>query len=96
MPKRTFTRKQLRSILWDEEGEVILNKMTDQTRWETHYRLVFKPEGEDKLYETSYSKGSTEHQDTQPWEYEEEEVECAEVLPFEKIVVDYKPVEEFE
>lgn len=93
MPKRTFTKQQLQAILWDEEGTVVLNKMVDQTRWETHYRFIFKPQREDKLYETSYSKGSTERQDTQPWEYQDE-VECTEVVKYEKVVYDYKPVED--
>jgi len=92
MPKRTFTKKQLRAILWDEEGTVVLNKMEDQSRWSTHFRFIFKPEGEDKLYETRYSKGSTEQQDSEgPWEYEDE-VECVEVVAYEKTVVDYKAV----
>ena len=92
MSKRTFTKKQLRAILWDEEGEVVLNKITGTGRWDTHYRFIFKPEGEDKLYETEYSKGSTEQQDSQgPWEYEDE-IECDEVEAYEKTVTDYRPV----
>jgi hypothetical protein len=92
MPKRTFTREELRDILWDETGKVILNRMVDQSRWSTHFRFVFKPEDEDKLYETDYSKGSTENQDSEgPWEYEDT-VECVEVVAYERTVIDYKPV----
>lgn len=94
MAERTFTKKQLRAILWDEEGTIVLNKMEDQSRWSTHFRLIFKPEGEDKLYETNYSKGSTENQESEgPWEYEDE-IECVEVVEYEKIVLDYKPAED--
>lgn len=93
MPKRTFTKDQLRRILWNEEGTVVLNQMVDQSRWSTHFRFVFKPEGEDKLYETTYSKGSTEQQDSEgPWEYEDE-VECTEVVEVERVVIDYSPAE---
>jgi len=94
MPKRTFSRDQLRAILWDEEGEVILDEVTGTGRWDTYHRFIFRPEGEEKLYETNYSKGSTELQDSQrPWEYKDE-VECVEVEPYERTVVDYRPVEE--
>lgn len=94
MPKRTFTRDQLRAILWDEEGEVVLDKITGTGRWDTHHRLIFKPEGEETLYETTYSKGSTEQQDSQrPWEYEDE-VECDEVEAYERTIVDYRLVDD--
>lgn len=93
MSKRTFTKEQLRAILWDEGGKIILNEIEDQSRWSTHYRFVFSPEGEDKLYETRYSKGSTENQDSEgPWEYEEE-VECVEVEAYEKTITDYRKVQ---
>ncbi len=94
MSKRTFTKEQLRAILWDEEGTVVLNKITGTDRWHTHYRFIFKLEGEEKLYETSYAKGSTENQDVQPWEHEIGEIECVEVVEYEKIVLDYKPAED--
>jgi len=92
MSKRTFTKDQLREFLWDEAGEIILNTITGTGRCDTHYRFIFKTEDDGKLYETEYSRGSTEQQDSQrPWEYEDE-VECAEVELFEKTVIDYRPV----
>lgn len=92
MPKRTFTRNELRDILWNEEGEIVLNRITDTGRWDTHYRFIFRAEVGGKLYETEYSRGSTEQQDSQrPWDYEDE-VECVEVVAFEKVVIDYRPV----
>lgn len=92
MGKRTFTKQELRDILWgeDEDAEIILNKITDTSRWDTHYRFIFKKGG--KLWETTYSRGSTEQQDSQrPWEYVDEE-ECVEVEAFEKTVTDYREV----
>jgi len=92
MPKRTFSKQQLRDILWkdDKTSDIVLNKIEDTSRWDTHFRLVFRKDG--KLYETSYSKGSTELQDSQrPWEYEDE-IECVEVEAYEKTVTDYRPV----
>ena len=90
MSTRTFTKAQLQAILWDEEGTVVLNEISDHNRWSTIHRFVFKPEGENRLYETSYSKGATEQQDEQPWQYEDE-VECVEVESFERTVIDFRP-----
>ena len=92
MGKRTFTKQELRDILWDEDenAEIILDKIIGQGRWDTHHRFIFKKDG--KLWETDYSKGSTEQQDSQgPWEYVDS-VECTEVEAFERTVIDYRPV----
>lgn len=91
--EREFTREFLMEELdlpWDSE-HVVVNEITDQGRWETHYRLVFKHE--DKFYETFYSKGSTEYQDTRPWEGEDK-VTCTEVAPVEKTITVYEPIGE--
>lgn len=93
MPKRTFTREQLRDILFEDFGGVtLLNKMVSQTRWETHFRFVFRADDDEKLYETTYSKGSTESQDRRPWDYQDETA-CVEVESYEKTITDYRPVE---
>ena len=87
-----FKAETLRSILWYEEGEVILNKITSTTRWDTWYRFIFKPEGDNRLFETSYCKGSTECQSNRPWEYEDD-VECYEVEPYQRTITDYRRIE---
>lgn len=71
------------------DGDVVLDEIESQGRWETHHRLVFEYDG--KLYETNYSKGSTEYQDCRPWE-NETSVECWEVERYEKTITDYRPV----
>lgn len=95
MSKRTFTQQELLDILWkeDEDSKVLLNEPTSKSRWSINYRLVFEKDG--NLYETSYSEGATEIQDEGPWEYQTE-IECVEVVAFDKVVIDYKPVEDGE
>jgi len=52
--------------------------------------LIF--EYKDKFYMTSYSEGSTECQDERPFEYDEDEINCIEVIPVQELVTVYKPV----
>ena len=93
MTKRTFTKQQMLAVLDGDEGEIVLDKITDTSRWSVHHELVFRPEGEEKLYRASYSVGATEQQDEGPWEYEET-VDTVEVEAYEKTVTDYRPVPE--
>jgi hypothetical protein len=50
--------------------------------------MIFK--FEDKLYKTSYSTGATEYQDEDPYEYEDDVIECPEVFPVEKTIIVYE------
>ena len=83
----TFEKDYMELVLWgDAEGtEIVVNEIFDTSRWSTHHSLIFKKDG--KYYRTSYSRGATEQQDESPWEYEDN-VECVEVEPYEKIVID--------
>lgn len=89
--KKKFKREIMRDILDGGDGEVILNEIADLGRWSVHYELTFKYE--DKIWFAHYSIGATEQQDESPWEYEDE-VECLEVRPVEKIVTVYEPVKD--
>ena len=91
MPTVTFEKDFMFEVLWgDAEGtEIIVDERFDTSRWSTHHSLIFKKD--DKYYRTSYSRGATEQQDEGPWEYEDE-VECVEVEPYEKTVIDYRKV----
>jgi hypothetical protein len=79
----------LRDILYgdSDEGETILDTMTGNGRWSIHHRFVFKYKG--KLYETTYSEGSTEYQDERPWE-DEPVVSCHEVEEYQRTITDYR------
>jgi hypothetical protein len=91
MSKRTFTREKLLAILYGDEGRVHLDEIKDHDRWSVRHRFVFSPEGEERYYETSYSRAATELQCGRPWEYQDT-IDCMEVEPFEKIVIDYRLV----
>lgn len=79
-----------RQFLADMGGETVLDEITSHSRWSVHHRRVFKADG--LFYETSYSVGATESQDESPYEYEPEEIECAEVVPVSRTVTVYERV----
>lgn len=88
-----FKRETLQALLWGEDVglTVISNDLTDTSRWSLHYDLVFKEEDTGKFYSVSYSRGATESQDEQPFEYDGDEIGCVEVQPVEKVVTVYEP-----
>lgn len=85
-----FKKQWLQDLVWDDvdDGEIVLNEITDTSRWSVHYDLVFK--FGDKFYRTHYSRGATENQDESPFEWEPDEIDCEEVFPTEKTVIVYE------
>jgi len=75
--KIKLLKETMKDILWNENDEIVLDKITEASRWNVHHELIFKYDG--KLWRTLYSIGATEYQNEGPWEYEEE-VECVEVI----------------
>lgn len=69
---------------------VVHTKIVDTSRWNIHYYMVFKHEG--KLYGVYFSRGATEMQDEQPFEYDGDEIECDEVEAVQKTITVYEPV----
>lgn len=63
--------------------EIILDEISHQSRWETFNHLTIKID--DRFWQTTYGYGSTECQDSAPWEWEKE-VEFIEVHQVEKLV----------
>lgn len=78
---------------WDAidnaKGEVIYDKVIDNSRWSVIHEIVFKLD--DKFYLTHYSVGATECQEERPWEYEDD-IRCVEVVEKEVLVKKYVPV----
>lgn len=74
--------------LLNEVFEEVYDNIIDHSRWSIGYEKVFKHEG--KFYITYYSRGATEYQDESPYEYDGDEIECAEVVPVEKVVTVYE------
>jgi hypothetical protein len=75
-------------FLRDDGGETVYDRITGHGRWTVHHERGFKHEG--KFYLTTYSVGATENQNVSPYEYEGDEVECAEVFPRERVVTMYE------
>ena len=75
-------------LLEELDEDPVLETIEGSGRWTTHYRRVFAFEG--KFYETYYRCGSTEMQDERPYEYEEDEIECPEVVPVPVTVIEYQ------
>lgn len=71
----------------DSDYKSILEEFMGKSRWSLHYRLVFEKEG--KFYETSYSRGATESQDEQPFEYVDE-IKCTRVYPHSETITIYR------
>ena len=71
-----------------KKAYVIENELISNDRWSLHYRMIFKYA--DKYYETFYSRGATEYQDEQPYEFEDDMIECDEVVPVEKTITVYE------
>lgn len=77
----------------DENGEeykIIHQEQTGSRRWVSEHELVFSYKG--KLYITYYEQGLTECQDTSPYEYAEDEIDCEEVEAYEQTITRYRIV----
>lgn len=77
-----------RAFLSDMGGETVLDEITHHSRWSVHHRRVFKVG--DAYYSTTYSIGATESQDESPYQYDDEEIECPEVVPVSQMVTTYE------
>ena len=81
-----FKKQYLLELIENPKHEEI----TDTSRWSIHYRAIFEHEG--KFYATDYSRGATEAQCEEPYEYSPDDIECPEVQLVEKIVLAWEPV----
>jgi hypothetical protein len=66
-------------------------KLVDHSRWNIIYEVVFKYF--DKYYQTHFSRGATEMQDEEPYEHDDDEVFCPEVIPTQVVHTVYTKVE---
>lgn len=77
----------------DEEGNelrVVTVDQIDTRRWESVHEMVFSFCG--RLYSSTYRMGLTEIQESSPYEYDDQEVECPEVEAYEVTVTKYRPI----
>ncbi len=92
MIRKTFPKEKMIDLLDDysEELTLIRDDIVDQRRWVTVHDIIFR--ADNKLYRASYEIGSTENQDTRPWEYEDN-VSAVEVVPKEIKAIQYVDAE---
>lgn len=84
-----FKKEVLQEGAWgDGPTKTIYQEIVDHRRWSVDHRRVFEFEG--KFYVTFYSVGATESQDERAYEYDEDEIECAEVFPVQKTITVYE------
>lgn len=95
MPTKLFPKEELRNVINhdSEDLENISDEPIDTSRWEVHYDLVFRDLSDNRLYQISYSCGATEIQDTMPFEFDPDMIECVEVEKVQIVVDSYKPVD---
>lgn len=85
----TLSPEYLRDLLDDngnDEFDIVVNKITDTSRWAIHHRLVIYRKTDQRYFETHYRTGATEYQEESPFEYEDE-VTLREVFAVEKTVI---------
>jgi hypothetical protein len=90
--KRKFSKEFMQGVIHGdtEDTEVIEDEIVDHTRWSVVHNMIFSYEG--KHYETSYSRGATEMQDEQPYEYDGDEIEVLEVEKVAIVKHEWRPV----
>jgi hypothetical protein len=77
-----------KEFLQDDGGDTVYDKIVGRRRWSLDHERVFRHEG--RFFRTRYRIGATESQDEQPYEHEDDEIECVEVFPVEKTVIVYE------
>ena len=87
-----FKKEWLQKLAYEDndkdEVKIVKNEVYDTSRWSIHYELIFEFKG--KYYRTYYSTGATEQQCEEPFEYEEDNIECEEVVPVIKNITVYE------
>lgn len=88
---RTFKKEFLIDVLGGcaDGAKKVSDEIIDQRRWSTDHWMVF--ECDSSFWGVSYSHGSTESQDERPFEYEDDDIECQELVKVEKTVTVYEP-----
>jgi len=76
-----FKKQDLQEMVYEDSEllEKIESNFVEAGRWSNHFDAIFKDTSTGKHYVTKYSKGATEMQDEQPFEYGPDEIECNEV-----------------
>lgn len=95
MPRKSFSKTELQLLVSEEETDNLLkiqDTLYDTSRWSVHYNLIFQDRTTELFYETQYSVGATEYQDSWPFEDDGELIDCAQVEPVQVTVTHYKVI----
>jgi len=68
-------------------------KILDILRWDSYNSIVFYDFDTDKYWKFHYSEGLTEYQMYEPFEYDDDYIECTEVEPLVVMKTVWSPVE---
>jgi hypothetical protein len=83
-----FKKEFMQRLVYGDEREyksfIVEDKIVDTSRWSIIHSIIFYHDG--KYYESSYSVGATENQDERPYEYDDDEIECPEMVRVKKVV----------
>lgn len=69
--------------------EIVYDKLSAQSRWDTEHEIVLKRIGDGKFFISYYTVGSTEQQKTIPYEHDKEAI-FQEVVPTKKTIIAYE------
>ena len=77
-----FKKEELQDVILQDAENLTLveDNIEETTRWSELHTMVFLDNNTGKHYESDYSCGLTELQDEYPYEYDDEEIECQEVV----------------
>lgn len=89
-----FKKEDLLNALYEspEKLKEISDEIIGHSRWSVIHEFIFQEVATGKFYRIEYSRGATEYQDEGAWQYEDDEIECEEVVPVEKTVTVYVKV----
>lgn len=92
MSTHKFPKTELQAIVNGdhETAKVALDALVAKSRWSLRYRLIFELGG--MLFQVYYTRGATELQTEDPFEFDTDEIEVTEVEAFERTITDYRPV----
>lgn len=91
MIKKAFPKEELQKMTWGDYSDgyrIVEDTISGTGRWSVYHDMVF--EYESKFYRTSYSVAATESQCEEPYEYENDMVDCTEVEPIQKTITVYE------
>ena len=88
-----ISKEEGREIIYEDHPEFLTvnQKIVDESRWSNRYRGIFKHVPSNEYYILYWSRGKTEQQDEQPFEYEEPELILAKKK--ETKIIKWIPVE---